>query len=125
MNIGENPLILSEEQRKKVDEKFGKDGRLDEDAINAWPMMIPEKPSELFWEILKPIEKYKDYLIMQYDKASFDYVISKSDPEAILELDRLIDEFNADFERIKEEKNCDALLAWRDRAVKIIREKKV
>jgi len=78
-----------------VDSGFSGGRKLYGDAFNAWPIYRPIQR-------LCPVEHYENYLC-RTSPQSKDYIMSISDPEAVAAFDRLVDEFNADVERIKQQ----------------------
>lgn len=107
-------------------ESFGNGARLDHDAMNVWQNLgyvMPALPQSM--EKIKPRKHYEEYIRENDAKSNEDgeyttMVMAKSDPAAVAEFDALVDEFNADLERIKREKDYAALQRFIARAKEII-----
>ena len=59
----------------------------------------------------------------RYPQEEIDYVMELSDPEAVAAYDQLVDEFNADLERIKTEQDFAAAKDFARRAKELIYQK--
>ena len=76
-------------------------------------------------ERMNPVRHYEEYLDdPRYPDyvARKDYVLSKSDPEAIRAINELVHRFNADLERIKKENDIEAAKAFGEEAQRLIYE---
>lgn len=96
-------------------EGFQNGERLDPDTMNVWQNLgyvTPMVPQSL--EKVKPRKHYEEYVRENDAKNNENgeyvaMVMAKSDPTAVAEFDRMVDEFNADLDRIKREKDYAVL----------------
>lgn len=114
---------------KHAQESFGNGYKLDHDAMNVWSSLgyvIPALPQSL--EKLKPRQHYEEYVRENDQKSNeggeyTELVMKNSDPGAVAAFDALVDEFNADLDRIKREKDYAALAAFIARVKEVIYSK--
>lgn len=104
--------------------------KMDHDAINVWGSLSFVLPGlSQTWDRVTPRRHYKEY-VMESDKKNnenqkyADFVMERSDPQAVAAFDALVDEFNADLERIKREKDYNALKNFLARAKELVYSKK-
>ncbi len=95
------------------------------DAINAWMSMSFVGVLENF-DKLKPVKRYGEYFQDQdrrYAAAGkpglFKAIMERSNPAAVAEFDKLVDECNADLPRIIKQKDGEAALAFFRRAAEL------
>lgn len=92
------------------------------DSLNAWMPNSMRGDLRNFDE-LAPVEHYGEYFQrkdQQYTEAGkpglFQGIMEKSNPEGVAEFDKLVDEFNVDLPRIKEERDGEAVQEFFRRA---------
>lgn len=93
-----------------------------DDAFNAW---LPDSMLAMMgnFDEVVPVRHYEEYLQYkdeQYKQAGkpglYEGVMAKSNPDGIAEFDQLVDEFNADLPKIKEQRDNEAVQAFYRRA---------
>lgn len=111
---GESKIIdgLTDGQRKIIDSHFTSGAGLYRDVMNIWaplPMFVNgDSIDDDFLADITPLPRYAEYIHARqykYTPAEIDYIFQKSAPKAIVKFDALIDEYNADLERIRMEKD--------------------
>lgn len=109
---GESKIIdgLTDKRRKMIDSHFTSGAGLYRDVMNIWaplPMFADgDSIHDYLLADLRLLPHYAEYIgAKQYTPAEIDYIFQKSSLEAIAKFDTLIDEYNADLERIKKEKD--------------------
>ena len=112
---------LTDERRKLIDAHFTSGIGLYRDVINIWtplPMVLDgDSIDDAFLVDLKPLPHYAEYLdARQYAPSEIKYIAQKSSSEAITKFDSLIDEYNADRERIKKQKDGKKIKEFVSRA---------
>lgn len=125
--------------KKNVDFDFSNGGLLYSDVINFWVESItystPPKPIPHYIQSYEKSEKdindirekmgAKEAAYYEiYYPARLKRIIELSDPEQIKKYDKLVDEFDTDLERIKEENDAESLQKFYARAQEIVDEKK-
>ncbi|MBI2410389.1 MAG: hypothetical protein HYV32_00640 [Candidatus Kerfeldbacteria bacterium] len=133
-------IELSAPTKKAIEGEFSGGRKLTGDSFNAWPfgIMCDEVDDAWPW----PAQYYEEYLRKQSRNAAeasykstgeekflqeadvyVDYVIQRSDPAAVVAFDHLVDEFNADLSRIREENDMIALREFHRRVKELIYKK--
>ena len=104
--------------------EFSESG-ISSDVFNVWTPSSMLATMGDFTE-LKPIRHYGEYFTDQDamyrakgKPGLFDAVMQRSNPEAVAVFDRLVDEFNADLPRIKQEGDNEAVQAFFRRAAEL------
>ena len=116
------PDKLDPGMKKMIDASFALGTGLDPDLLNTWGVVMLLRNKIEGYEKIQPIRHFHEY-VLESPGPVYKYVMEKSDPEKIKEFDALVDEFNADLERIKKEKDQKALKAFLTRAVLLVRGK--
>ena len=72
--------------------------------------------------LLQPVAHYEDFLRSESHplQGMVEYVLSKSDPEAVRVFDSIVDEYNADLPRIIRERDARAVTRYTERVLKIL-----
>lgn len=108
--------------RTITERNFASGKKLDVDYLNVWTSLRNRleliKRDSLDFQSLPPALHYEKYL-QQYPE-DVEYIMKLSDPEAVAAMDRLVDEYNADLERIRREKDFVAVGGFVARAIKIV-----
>jgi hypothetical protein len=60
----------------------------------------------------------------RYSQEEIKYVMQLSDPESVAAFDQLVDEFNADIERIKQTNDVEAITGFLQRAGELVYKKR-
>lgn len=112
---------LTDKQRKMIDNHFTSGAGLYRDVMNIWaplPMFLNgDSIHDYLLADLRPLPHYAEYIgAKQHTPAEIDYIFQKSSLEAIAKFDALIDEYNADLERIKREKDGKKINEFVNRA---------
>lgn len=136
MPLGENPGQDDETPPEHsriytyAKQRFDDGYRLDHDTMNVWVILgytIPSLPKS--FEKLKPLRHYENYVrhIDQTHGENGEYaalLMEKSDPRAVAAFDALVDEFNADLDRIKNERDYETAKKFLTKAKELIYSKK-
>ena len=69
---------------------------------------------------IEPIENYEEYLKRRHD-LFYDYILSLTDPTALIKLDQIVAKFNADIPRIKQEHDKTAIRVFEETVTKMLR----
>ena len=132
MNIehsGDSPQ-LHPKKKEMVDSGFSSGRKLYGDSYNVWARVnwctTPEDT-----EKLKPLPHYKQNMEEakssngqnRYPQEEIEYVMQLSDPASVVAFDQLVDDFNADLERIKREKDFAAAQRFHKKAHELIYKK--
>ena len=126
---GDRPQI-SQHRKELVDSGFSGGRKLYGDSYNMWTRANwCEAPEDV--EMLTPLPHYKQNMEeaqasdgkSRYPQEEIEYVVQLSDPASVAAFDQLIDEFNADLERIKREKDFAAAKRFAERAHELIYKK--
>jgi len=111
-----NSNTISKNNKKLVDRNFDSKNKLYEDVLNVWAQaqMIPRNKEAI--HTLGPIKHYEEYLaeIESGYPGIYNYVMSLSDPDLVVRFNRIIDDYNNDLDRIKEELDFDAITWQKD-----------
>lgn len=103
-------------ERKRWAEDHFRGCELNEDYYNAlaalWVML--DWKIEDGWAKLQPIKAYWEYFKEQYSVRYADLMLQLSNPDTVKAIDGIIQEFNADLERIKRERDEAALRKFLD-----------
>jgi hypothetical protein len=102
---------------------FSEGGRLCIDYVNAYATMGYWGGPYFPFEKVKPLPTYKEFF-QRYSPSYLSTVLKLSNPEAMDELDRLVEAFNADLERIKKEKDTGACKKFFETMQALIHSKK-
>jgi|SRR3989344_5288760 len=114
---------LSPKRKELVDGGFSEGRKLYGDLFNIWGHLAFVTSAEELHSI-KLLEHYKQFMEQnRYPQAEVDYVMQLSDPTAVAEFDRLVDEFNADLERIKQEGDVGKVREFTKRASELVYRK--
>ncbi len=109
-----------------AEERFNDGYKLDHDTMNIWSTLgyvTSEIPGII--EKIKPREHYGEY-VAKIDQrwgengVYAEMIMRRSDPESVAAFGRLVDEFNADLERIIREKDFATPLLFLQRAKELI-----
>jgi len=120
-NGGDSPLQL---RLQSIERHFSKGYKLDQDSINVWAYLVfvtnPEKTKRL-----KPLEHYEDYIrrINTSDEV-YKCKMKLSNPETAATFDQLVDEFNADLERMVTEQDFATAQNFMQRARELVDQKR-
>ncbi len=95
-----------EEQNELIERHFRNGKGLSADYINAYAY-IDALLRDMELEKIKPVKTYREYLMNTPEY--YHHTMELSDDKAIAELDRLVNEFNSDVERIKREKDANTV----------------
>ena len=90
------------------------------DWASLWNVFLDEDQKAL--GELAPMLHYEDYYRKNYETAHANRIMELSDQKQIEKHDALIDEFNKDLPRIKEEKDFNKLQDFYDQAIETIEE---
>jgi hypothetical protein len=93
--------------------------RLDIDAVNVWQNVLGR-----YLDRIKPAEHYETYIRRKNAPPIADLIMQLSDPEAVVAFDRIVDDFNADLERIKRDNDFSALKQFVEMGAKIVYSKR-
>lgn len=129
MALGEAPEEHSKIYQYAM-ERFDAGCNLDHDSMNVWNSLayvMPAVPQSL--DKAKPRRHYRDYTaeIDQSHGENGEYVemiMQRSAPEAVSAFDALVDEFNADLDRIKLERDFEAIKRFVNKAKELVYSKK-
>ena len=116
-NIKKSSDTLTAKQREILHRDITETG-LRSDVMHVWECITWVELGK--FDRLKPALKYYEYLTKEGNYASADYVIQISNKENIAKYDAVIEEYNADFDRIIEEKDWEAVIHFRNKAAAII-----
>lgn len=132
--IEENPIYQTTKNNFDIGYK------LDIDAINVWIRLgsveTLKKIGDKYLPTLPPLPHYEEYIReanlrnaktdkgRAHGEAFITLIMERSDPEAIAAFDKLVDEFNADFERMKREKDYQAMEDFARRGDALTQSKK-
>ncbi len=124
---------ISESDKEIIDMDFLSGRMLYQDVLNFWSTVMiktrmlekassdGEKQEHL--NELSPIPRYEQgYRDAGEKDAKISYIIKLSDPEQIKKYNELVDEFNADLNCIKNEKDNDSLRKYFKRVKEIVEE---
>lgn len=120
-NDSQSTETLEPRRKEIIDDHFTSGVGLYRDVMNIWtplPMCVDgDSIDDDFLTELQPLPHYAEYIgAKQYTPAEIDYIFQKSSLEAIAEFDTLIDEYNADLERIKRARDGKKIMEFVDRA---------
>lgn len=121
-NDSQSTETLEPRRKEIIDDHFASGVSLYRDVINIWtplPLFLNDETviDDEFLEEVKPLPHYAEYIgAKQYTPAEIDYIFQKSSLEVIAEFDALIDEYNADLERIIREKDGKKIMEFVNRA---------
>jgi len=86
--------------------------RIDPDTLAAgWIVAEAHAASGRCGE-LKPIKHYREYIENQHGSEVADLTLKLSDPEAVAEFDRRVDEFNANLEKYRKQGDGSAIFTY-------------
>ncbi len=112
------------EEKRQVDMQFGGNVKLSMDYVNAYLMIDFCRQLSKFEE-MKPIQTYEEYFSGEGKNPNIlPYVLKLSDAKAIENLNSLVIDFNSDLDRIKEEKDIEAVKEFLDKIGILMKEKK-
>ena len=112
---------LTPERKERIDAQFEIGTGLDADTIGVWILPV-NSVREGVWDEFKPLEHYEEYVRRKNaDPGAADYILAKSSPEAIVKFNALVDEFNDDLERIRDDQDADTVEQFFARASKLIK----
>ncbi|HNU96372.1 MAG TPA: hypothetical protein PKH95_03105 [Candidatus Magasanikbacteria bacterium] len=104
--------------------QFGGNVKLSMDYVNAYLMIDFCRQLSRFEE-MKPIQTYEEYFSGEGKNPNIlPYVLKLSDAKAIEDLNKLVIDFNNDLNRIKEEKDMEAVKEFLDKIGNLMKEKK-
>lgn len=103
--------------KEMVDRGFSGGRKLYGDIFNVWPIYTIKA------ERLSPVPHYVDAVQSRYGQSEADYVLRLSDIGAIDAYNQLVDEFNTDLDRIKQENDIAAKDSFVKKAREIIYKK--
>ncbi len=98
--------------------------RIDADLLNAWTALnlVLQNPDGNFWDDLGPVRKFEDQVRGGgYAAEEAERIIDGTNPDIVGKYNKLVEEFNADLERLKREKDAAAARDFYNRAMKLIR----
>lgn len=116
---------LPPERKKIVESGFSEGRNLYGDMFNVWVLLGFTPPEEI--ETITPLSYYRQYMEERkrsYSQGEINYVMELSDPGAIADFDRLVDEFNSDLERIKRDKDVATIKKFQQKASELIYKKR-
>lgn len=117
-------ISLPLEEKRQVDMQFGGGVKLSMDYVNAYLMIDFCRQLSRFEE-MKPIQTYEEYFSGEGKNPNIlPYVLKLSDAKAIEDLNKLVIDFNSDLDRIKEEKDIEAVKEFLDKIGILMKEKK-
>ena len=110
------PLSASIERYFASGEKLGRD------CLNMWTIIddqlaITERDG-LNFESLPVAQHYEEYISIHVKDVR--RIMELSDPEAVVAMNRLVDEYNADLDRIKRERDSVAVKVFIARATQLV-----
>lgn len=102
---GHRGSVIRPDRKQRFDQDLAREAGLRSDYSNAW-ILVANCEDETDFGALHSVQHYKEYLESGgYTAVEVDYIMQLSKPTAVEAIDRLVDEFNADLERIKREKD--------------------
>ena len=98
--------------RIHLEEMFADGKSIEQDTYNAWSNAIFVSETDDF-DRLRPVLHYSEYLLRPQVPSEnqwiSEFIIQKSSPSRVAAFNQLVDEFNADLERIKREKDVQTI----------------
>lgn len=117
MEEREKQMVSAEEKAFVEKIHFGQGEKSSADYINAYTTISIYSQLGNF-EKMKVVKTYKEYF------ENSPYVLELSDKETVKKIDELVSEFNSDLDRIKEEKDIEAVKDFLDKIGNLMKEKK-
>lgn len=152
-NIKEEQEEIRKRVEEQVDPNFSSGRKLYRDVLNFWGLaaemsflkiLSPEQIKK-YLSSLQPVLHYKEGYLekgdndaeylrqssgnesaeyhIKYYKAELDRIMELSDSEQIEKYDRLVDEYNTELKRIKEENDVKSLLGYFEKVKALVDEK--
>ncbi len=124
-----NPKDVIDSARLEFLEKsFNHSSGLNEDSLNVWIGVLARlgHPLDLIhFEKLVPLLNYREYIqrMHGHDPNEFEFVMDKSNPEAVKQFDALVDEFNTRLEELKANQDPEEIKGFFNRAERLIKGK--
>lgn len=116
--------ILTPNEKEMIDMQFGDGAKLSMDYVNAYVMIDFCRQLSRFEE-MKPVQTYEKYFSGEGKNPNIlPYVLKLSDTKAVEDLNKLVLEFNGSLERIKEEKDIEAVKEFLKNIDILLKEKK-
>lgn len=107
-----------------IDLDFSSGKKLYHDIFSVWAVLVFFNTPESI-ETLVALQHYRQYMEENnFSLEEIDYIMSLSDPEDVTAFDQLIDEFNADLERIKTTRDTSAIKIFHAKAKQLFSAKK-
>ena len=125
-NVSEEVRAREAQQRYlELHRSMFKTARLDSDTCNDWAKGIAGVDEPGWLDVLNPKQHYAERAIAHGgDSEMTKLTLQLSDPEAVAEYDQIVDEFNADLERIRREMDQETVKKFWKKATDLIYSKR-